>query len=53
MPYTAKQNKFFRACEHNFKPNRPGTKCPPKDIAKRLAAEGVLKAPKKNSKGFY
>ena len=53
MPYTQKTHNFMAGCAHGMKPTRPGLKCPPKDIAKRLAAEGVKKAPKKNRFGFY
>jgi len=40
MPYTAKANKFFRAVEHGFKPDRFKTSLTP-EKAGQLADEGV------------
>lgn len=42
MPYTKKANKFFRAVEHGFKPDRFKTSLTPKK-AGELADEGVKK----------
>ena len=48
MPYTAKQNKLFRAAEHNAKIAKSAGI--PQATAKKLAAEGVkggsMKKPK-------
>ena len=58
MPYTAKQNRFFRLCEHS--PGKARGKCPSKADAKRMAHEGVKKAkrrksvvPRKDRNGYY
>jgi len=45
MPYSAKQNKLFRAAEHN--PAIAKKVGIPQAIAKKLAAEGVKKDPHK------
>jgi hypothetical protein len=48
MPYTAKQNKLFRAAEHN--PKIAKSAGIPMATAKKLAAEGVKKTPAKKGK---
>lgn len=50
MPYTAKQNKLFRAAEHNPKIARDAGI--PQKTAKKLAHEGVKRAPVRKSKGM-
>ena len=45
MPYSAKQNKLFRAAEHN--PAIAKKVGIPQSTAKKLAAEGVKKDPHK------
>lgn len=46
MPYTLKQNKLFRAAEHN--PAIAKSAGIPQPTAKKLAHEGVLKSKKKS-----
>ena len=48
MPYTAKQNKLFRAAEHN--PAIAKKHGMTHSTAKKLAHEGVKKAPMKKPK---
>jgi len=48
MPYTEKQNRLFRAAAHN--PKIAKSAGIPKATAKKLAAEGVKKAPAKKGK---
>lgn len=50
MPYTAKQNKLFRAAEHN--PEIAKKVGIPQATAKKLVAEGVKKDPKKMAKAL-
>jgi hypothetical protein len=45
MPYSAKQNKLFRAAEHN--PAIAKKVGIPQETAKKLAAEGIKKNPHK------
>ncbi len=52
MPYTKKAHNFFAGCSHGMKPTRPGLKCPPKNMARRLAAEGMKQA-KKDRHGYF
>lgn len=48
MPYTAKQNKLFRAAAHD--PKIAKSAGIPQKTARKLAAEGVKKAPAKKGK---
>lgn len=48
MPYTAKQNKLFRAAEHN--PKIAKSAGIPQATAKKLAAQGVKRSPVKKGK---
>lgn len=48
MPYTAKQNKLFRAAEHNPKIAKKHGMT--HETAKKLAHEGVKKSPSKKIK---
>lgn len=44
MPYESKkQERFFKACEHGFKPSRRGVKCPPKKVTKEYAMAEALR----------
>lgn len=45
MPYTAKQNKLFRAAAHS--PDIAKKHGMTRRVASRMAAEGVKRAPKK------
>ncbi len=48
MPYTAKQNKLFRAAAHD--PKIAKSAGIPQKTASKLAAEGVKKSPAKKGK---
>ena len=44
MPYTAKQNRVFRAIAHGFKPSKGSLKSISQAEAKKMAAEGVKRS---------
>lgn len=43
MPYTAKQNRVFRAISHGWKPKKGSLKTISQGEAEKMASEGIKK----------